>query len=222
MTQEYGYTNEFRLLFRGGKLWSFRSEGWKGQRLKGRDKWRNAIEHQVHQLKGAKIIGPMLALSESAQNELNTVSLTHDWKKRFDITGQKCSLGEMFYTRKLLHRVNPNPDLMKATGPEFMVKVASGRKITFLEKLQFYLDEICKGSEFVNLDERIDDVEKRHSELNQDTKLTKNLGGQEYWAFERSFAHTVEQDIFDRLRDNGVNINSPSEIPAFIEGQIVN
>jgi hypothetical protein len=107
---------------------------------------------------------------------------------------------------------------MEATGTRFLEKALVKKESTFLERLQFYLDDITKGSEIVPFNERIDEVESRRQDLNNDADLTACLGGR-YWDKERELGHLVEEEIFNLLKKDVV-INSPADIPNLILEEI--
>lgn len=194
--------DEMRLLFQGGLLTK-------------KDGWRNVVEHQTTQLFGAIALGELLNLSADDRKNIQTVALVHDWEKRWDKLHENPSFVETEKITEYLCRVNPDPQLMKATGPEFLVRVLAGES-SYLELLQFYLDDITKGNQIVKFDERIDEVEKRRQDLNQDKELTARLGGRKYWEVEREIGHEVERLIDERLRARGIILNSPDEIPGLI------
>lgn len=211
--------NELRLLFRGGKLWNVRSEGFYGERLEGKNKWRNSVEHQVTQLTAARALRDLLGLSDEEGTKLEKTAIVHDWGKRMGIDPCAFTDTERERAKILLSKVNPDPDLMNATGPQFLQRVLAG-KASFLEFVQFYLDDITKGSEIVSFDERIDEVSARRQDLDEDQKMTEALGGRKYWTVEREIGHTVERMIFDRLVERGIKVSSPKEIPSLIRNKM--
>ncbi len=213
MKELYSHWDEMRLLFRGGKLWK-------------KDKWRNADEHQITQLFGAKILGELMGLSEDERIKFEKVALVHDWRKRLDKWEKNKESNPNEFTQEdieraevILRRVNPDEKLMAATGPDFLEKVLYG-EVSVVELLQFYLDDITKGNEIVRFDERIDEVSKRKGNLNDSVELTERLGGRKYWNVEREVGHEVEKMIFNRLIERGIEIDSPEEIPALIRSRM--
>jgi len=208
-----------RLLFQGGKLWNSRSEGWRGERLKGKNRWRNCVEHQVTQLRAARAFQELLGLSPSDGDKLATVALVHDWKKRMEKGRGDFSAIEKRRAEVLLKRVNPDPDLMVATKPEFLEKVLAG-KPSFLEFLQFYLDTMTMGSEIVPIKKRINEAIIRNKKLGVDKELERKLGGRKYWDVEIETDHMVEEMIYNKLINRGVNITSSEEIPNLIRRKI--
>lgn len=199
------YRDEFRLLY-GGKL--FKREGWKSVK-----------EHQVTQLLAAKILGGMLGLSEGDQKKLEKVALVHDWTKRLDKRPEDFSSDDIKKIELFLEKAGPDEDLMAATGPEFLEKTLYCAP-SFLEFLQFYLDDITKGSEIVCFDDRIDEVSARRQDLNEDQILTQRLAGRRYWDLEREIGHEVEKVIFSLLTKKGISLTSPKEIPSLISSKM--
>jgi hypothetical protein len=195
------YRGEFRLLFKGGHL--TRKEG-----------HRNIVEHQVIQLLGAEVLGRLLGLSEEEKRKIKSTALIHDWDKIIDEFPNG-----YIDSHNLLKKVNPDQKLMSATKSEFLGKVLYGAP-SFLEFLQFYLDDITMHNQIVRFDERIDEVLARKQDVNNDEELTARLGGRKYWDVEREIGHAVENMIFDRLVERGVAISSPEEIPDLIRSKI--
>src|SRR3989338_2609896 len=181
------YMPQMRLLFRGGQL-------------KKKEGWRNVAEHCVMQLAAAEMLAELLHLSEEEKKKLCSVAAVHDWRKRIDVGNRKMNKLECEereaprsaltlleeHAQQFVQSVNPDPDLMSATGPNFLVRALVDKKATFPEKLQFYLDDICGDREIIPgtkvpdimpLRERIAEVASRRPEFNDDADLTAALGG---------------------------------------------
>jgi len=193
---------EMRLLIKGGGL--SKKEG-----------WRNVVEHCLVQIAVSETLSRLLGLSEEDSQKLIRVAACHDWAKRLERKPDGFTEEEKGEAMTLLAKLAPNQGLMKATGPEFLEKALIRGESTFLERLQFYIDDITKGSEIVPFDERVNEVEARRQDLNDDLVLTAKLGGR-YWDRERELGHQTEQEIFDRLQETGVKIDSPKDIPVFV------
>lgn len=193
---------EMRLLFRGGKLTK-------------REGWRNVANHQVTTLATADVLGDLLKLSPEERQEEETVSAVHDSRKRLEIRPQDFTQSDKARIEELTNRVNPNPDLMAATGPAFLRRALVEGKSTFLERLQFYVDDICMGDQIVPFAVRIAEVEKRIP--NPDTSGTFPTN---YWEKERELCLKTQEEIYQRLKDQGVDIESASDIPFLIRREI--
>ena len=197
---------EMRLLFRGGKLWE--TSG-----------WRNVVEHSLVQVAISEELAELLDLNEEETRKITTAALCHDWAKRLEIKPQEFSSEERNKAEEFLKKVKPDSQLMDATGEKFHERALLKGEATFLEKLQFYIDDICKGSEIVPFDERIDAVEAKRQDLNSAAEYLK-LFGARYWDNERKLGHAVEEEVFLKLKGRGYNIASPKDIPKFIEQRI--
>lgn len=199
------YKNEFRLLY--------------NSKLTKREGWKNVREHDVIQLFGARVLGNLLGLSDDQQKSLESVALVHDAGKRFNKFPEDFSSDEKEKFKSSYEKVNPDEKLMTATGPDFLEKVLY-TEVSMLEFLQFYLDDITRGSEIVSFDERINEVSARRHDLNNDQELTKRLGGRRYWELEREIGHAVEEVIYKRLLEKGIALKSPKDIPDLINCKI--
>jgi hypothetical protein len=187
--------DEMRLLFRGGKLWK-------------KDGWRNVVEHQVIQMKEVKVISKLLNLSITDEKKLITVALLHDWEKRKDIKNDFSDQNNK-NANEFLSRINPDEDLMLATGETFLETYNNG-EATELQCIQFYLDDITKGSEIVTLDDRIDEAKASGRNPEND------------WELERQIGHKIEQDLWVKMVANGHKIEKPVDIPNYIKERINN
>lgn len=193
---------EMRLLFRGGKLWK-------------RDGWRNVAEHCLVQAAAAQVLASLLRLPKADAEKLVNTAACHDWAKRLTIKPQEFVADERWRAQELQSRVGLDPSLLHATGPEFLEVALVQRTSTFLQHLQFYLDDICKGSEIVRFLERVAEVEARRQDLNEDLELARRLGGR-YWDKERELGQAVELEICTRLRNQDIYLDSPDEVPALL------
>lgn len=206
MLKEFlSHRDEFRLLYSG--------------KLTKREGWKNVREHDVVQLFGAKVLGNLWGLPDDEQQIFESVAIIHDWDKRLSKFPDEFTSEEKEKARIILEKINPDKNLMAATGPDFFEKVLY-TEVSMLEFLQCYLDDITKGNEIVSIDERIDDVQARSGGLYDSELWTKRLGGRKFWDLVREMEHEVEKIIFKRLVENGVEINSPEDIPNLIRTKV--
>lgn len=198
---------EMRLLFRGGKLVK-------------KDNWRNVAEHCLVQIAVADKLADLLSLSVNNTTSLIKVAAVHDWEKRLKIKPNDFTNEEKVQAQEFLNKVNPDQNLMNATGSDFLEKALVKNNSTFLERLQFYIDDIVMGSEVVEFEKRVSEVEMRRKDLNEDEQLTTVLGGR-YWDKERELDTKVEQEIFERIPNEiQERIVKPNNIPNYLREQI--
>lgn len=201
----FEYFGEMRLLMRGGKLTE-------------KEKWRNVAEHCLVEVACVKSLGKALGLSDKEVEDMATVAACHDWDKHLEKKPEDFSEEEKAEAQAFLLKANPDKALMSATKLEWIERAHSG-EASFLEKLQFYVDEICDGSNIVSPEERIEMAESReHQEVN--AEVQKKLGGKTYREAEREMAHSVENEIFLALRGRGTDIGQPENLPFFIKSEI--
>jgi hypothetical protein len=198
---------EMRLLFRGGKLWQ-------------KDEWRNVAEHCIVQGVAIDVLTEALRWNDDQRKRAVTAALSHDWAKRLQIRGSKdFTPEEEEHAKQFLDKVSPDQDLIAATGPEFIRKALIEESASLPELTQFYVDDIARGSEIVRFLDRIAEVRERQKKLDEDPEMTARLGGK-YWDREIELGQMTEQKIFNALRENGVALGSPEEIPDFINLEI--
>lgn len=200
------YLPEMRLVFRGGKLWK-------------KEQWRNVAEHCLVQVAAIEVLAEILQLPEQEKNRLAKVAACHDWKKRLERAPQDFTDAERQQAEKFLAAADIDDGLFQALTPEFNER-ALKNQANFAEKLQWYVDDIAKGSSIVPFDERIDEVEARRQDLNEDVETTARLGGKRYWDAEREIGHQFEKELFEALRSKGVEIDSPEDIPRLINHKL--
>lgn len=217
----FRFLDEMRLLLRGGQL-------------KKREGWRNVVEHCVVQLGATEVLADCLGLSADEKHKLCDVAAVDDWKKRIDVTrrkmqaamdpeGQAAVESMERNAQRFVERLDIDDKLLRATGPEFLHRALVENHAGFLEKLQFYLDDICGQrdghADILPLRERIAEVSARRQDLNDDVSLTAQLGGR-YWDRELELGTAVEQEIWEKLKERGYDIASPEMIPQFLRSEL--
>jgi len=196
----FKYLPEMRLLFKGGKLWN-----------KNQQAWRNVVEQSLVEAAVAGVLAEQLHLPAVDRERLVKAALCHDWDKRLEKVGRDFTNEDRLKAKNLFDRRSPDPSLLEVTRPGFVVR---GVEATFLEKLLFYVDDICQGSQIVLLKERIAGAQSRSQEAG------KNLGIKDYWTKERKLGVAIESEIFQKLDEQGVSLASPESIPMFVKSEV--
>lgn len=208
------YLPQMRLLFRGGKLWKNAPDTFKSE-----TGWRNVAEHCLVQIAMAEILSEVLELSDEDSMKLANTAAVHDWSKRYDRKPEEFRVEERVAVEKYLAAANPDPALMHATGVDFIASALIDKDATLLQKIMFYLDDLCRGSEIVTLEARLSELEARRQDLNAREDLIQKLGGK-YWDKERELAFSVQEEIYQLLKIKGINLNTPDDIPEFLKQEI--
>lgn len=198
----FKYLPEMRLLFRGGKLTKA-------------DKWRNVAEHSLVQVAAIEALAESIGLAAEDKEKLCKAAACHDWDKRLEKQPDYFTEEERRLAREFLQTANPDQTLMEATKMEWLPRVVMEKKASLLEKLQFYIDDICQDSEIVSLDERIDEAEARERDLGASLETKTALGGN-YRKKERELGHEIETEVFEKLKSQGINIEKPELLPSFL------
>src|SRR3989344_6224343 len=184
---------EMRLLFGGGKL--------KGD-------WGNVTNHQLVQAAAGLIVSEALALPTDQTEVLFRAILVHDWNKRLDIRPGDFGTDDLAKAESLLQTVNPDVSLIESTSPGFHDKIING-EATLLQKLQYYLDDITRGEEIAPLEDRLAEVAVRRSDLDAD-----------FWARELQAGEIVEQELFQVLKEKGIEIDKTADITSWINSKL--
>lgn len=200
------YLPSMRLLIRGAKL---------GEK----SGWRNVMEHSITEVAVADALADSIGLSNEEKEKLCIAAACHDWDKHLEKKPNDFNDDERKKAQDFLSEANPDNQLMAATKMEWLTRAVVDKKASLLEKLQFYIDDICKGSEIVLLDDRIDEAESREGNLGASKEYEIRLGGT-YREKERELGHQIEQEVFDILRARGYRIDFPDNLPYFLKAMI--
>lgn len=195
------YPSEVRLLIEGGQLV---------------DNWTNVARHCLIQAMAAEVISDLLGLDEQAKRKLASVAVAHDWRKRLDKCPDAFPTEEVERAAKLAVSANLDKTLMDALTPCFLLRVLSGQA-TFLELVQFYIDDITLNDKIVLFEDRIAEVERRNPD--PEPLVSKQLS-KPYWDVEREIGHRIEDMLFWIMNARYVKIGCAAEIPALIMAEI--
>lgn len=196
------HLTEMRLLFRGGQLWSDANP---------RDHWRNAAEHCLVETALAEELGELLKLSAEDTRTLATALAVHDWDKRVERTGLKLTEAQRALADSLLEKIRPDQALIDVTKPTGTGPLQDLMKKHGLDlrELAFYIDNICNGPAIEKWGPRLDAASLRNPEVPK-----------EHFDEERALSGGIEQKIFERLKTNGVEIDSPDNVPEFLKAAL--
>jgi hypothetical protein len=201
------YIDEMRLLFREGKLSPKYGD------------WNNVIDHSLVQLAEMSELSDLLGLTDEQKNTLERAALVHDWKKRLEIKPADFTYEQKEKALSLFEKIKPDETVLEATEVGFSKEILDDRA-TFLQRIMFYIDNITRGKEIVLARERIDEVESRRQDLNNNEELTRKLGGR-YWDIERDAMKKVEQEISSLLKERGFIIDSAEDVPVFLKEHVL-
>lgn len=154
--------------------------------------WGNVARHCFLQAVAAEEMADLLGLPPNDKLMLASVAACHDWEKRLQKKPSDFSPADKEFAQRLFKIANPNPVLMGALTPRFLIDVNTG-KATFLQLVQFLIDDMAKGDEFVSIDERIDEVSARNP--NPEPEVQEELG-RHYWNVEREVGHNIEKMVY--------------------------
>jgi hypothetical protein len=192
---------QMRLVIRGGKL--SKSE-----------KWRNVAEHSIVQVAIARTLSEALGLSNEDGRRLEIAAACHDWNKHLEKRPKDFSDEERDPAQEFLKNAAPDSTLVFATEMEWLPRGVRG-EASFLEKLQFYIDDICQGSEIVTVRERIAEVEARDP-LWVPPEIAAQLD-KPYREKELELAEEIEREVTGKLLERGTDIGEPSQLPMYLK-----
>jgi len=174
---ERAFPSQYGLVISGGKLIG---------------DWGNVARHCFVQTVAAEEMADLLGLSHQEKLLLASVAACHDWEKRLQRKSTDFTDEEKKDAQVLFQAAHPDAMLMGALTPYFLLKVLAG-EASFLQLIQFLIDDMAKGDEFVSFDERIDEVSARNP--NPEPEVQEELG-RPYWDVEREIGHGVEKMVY--------------------------
>ncbi len=159
--------------------------------------WSNVRRHCLIQAAAWEILGPLLGLTERTTLLLANVAACHDWEKRISKPQQANFFTDderrTAYTAldRLLQIGAVDKTLFDCLTPRFNLRVLRG-EATFLELLQWYVDDIARGDELVPFLDRIAEVAARNPDPEPELmpELEK-FGFRQYWDSEISIGTRV-------------------------------
>lgn len=209
---------------------------WKG--------WNNVMKHNVAQAGAMGTLCRAINLDPAEAERLETYDFLHNPKICRDIFKRKSAAGktipatEQFTPEEearlerefglLMEIVDPDSALQLATSPEFFDQIALRPGTTIEEKamhmphsdlLVYYVDALFDDGNLIPAHERIGKMEQRRPDLNADAARTERLGMQ-YWDAERRVSTRIQQDVFERLKGNNIELPSAEDVPEFIRKSV--
>lgn len=197
------YEAQTRLTIEGGKLID-------------RDGWGEVARHCLIQAAAIQTFAPRLGLDQHDTAKMAAVAACHDWAKRLEKKPQDFSEAEKTKAKELFRSARPNEKLMEALEPHFLVRVVK-REATFVELVQFYVDDIARGGEIVSLEERLADLELRRPNVAPEVALEL---GRPYWEAEREIAHRVERMLASILYARHETSSESIDVSSVIRREI--
>jgi len=219
------YLPEMRLLLKGGKLVR-RDNEHKKLSLGDRQRWINVTEHCLVAAAEAEELANALGLPDEDKIQLGKAAAIHDWDKRLSKKSREFTEIEKTEAGELLEKTGVDKELMSATDPSFSKRcLIDHEDTTLLQRLLYYIDTITEESEVVPFKPRLVKAKERWPELGQNDELNREISavlgeGKGYWELVDEMSAQVQQEIFNLLRQRGVELQSPDEVPRFIKMQI--
>lgn len=180
--------------------------------------WANVRQHCLIQFMASEVLADYLGLDAESKRRLASVAIAHDWRKRLDRCPADFNDLDGLWIKTVDETASRvlDQELMGALTPWFLVRVLEG-KATFLQLIQFYIDDIAKGGEVVRFDERIDEVSARNPDPEP---AVREALGRPYWDVEREVGHRVEAMLFRILDARNILVEHQEQIPKLILQEI--
>ncbi|MDP6561789.1 MAG: hypothetical protein QF793_02590 [Candidatus Peribacteraceae bacterium] len=209
--------------------------------------WNNVMKHNVGQAAAMRVLGKALNLEDNATRNLEEYAFIHNPTIHRDKFQQKVSGGgstenlpdsEKFTqaesealdarSEELHDEIDPERWGALATSPEFFEYIANqpgqtieeqAETVWFPQLLVYYIDALFDDSTLMAAHDRIERMEKRRPDLNADEDLTGDLG-MKYWDAERAVSTKIQEMVWERLKENDIELESHEDVPEFIRKQI--
>lgn len=167
--------------------------------------WSNVVHHTLMAGAATEALCTLLGVSRESTQRLTGFMLVHDSEKRRQYDKDfSATLGTSASVRSpYLDTVDPDLDLQKATGTEYVDEVIYPRA-SLEQQIVHYIDTLCLGGSVTSVEARIADVRARRQDL-----------GDEYWNRETSIALSEADHFSVLLAERGIDC-SPAKIPSLI------
>lgn len=174
--------------------------------------WGNVAEHCCIQVVAVETLADLLGLPKHDKIALAEVAACHDWSKRLEKRPGDFTDVEVARAYRLFSYAAPDKALIAALGPSFLLRAVSGQA-TFLEMIQFLVDDMALGGKIVSSDERIDEVSARNP--SPSPEVEEKLG-RPYWDVEREMAQLAEAVVYSIFMMRRI----PGDIAGAINAQL--
>jgi len=189
------------------------------------DGWGNVRKHCLIQAATFEVLGELLGLEPATTTKLASVAICHDWRKRLDKKPTDFTAAELasaesaaqtFFSHGTVDEL-----LFNCLVPQFDIRVLRG-EATFLELLQFYVDDLANGCEITHFEERIAEVSARNPNPEPEVArvLVGEFGFSNYWDAERFIGRKIGDMIVSILDARRIPVQGRFDIPKFINAEI--
>lgn len=179
--------------------------------------WSNVATHCFLQAVAAESLGELLGLEANSIQRLASTAAYHDWNKRLqkrpsDFTEAETAAAETYRTAALVDN-----ELLAALEPSFLLLVRDGQA-SFLQLIQFLIDDMTMNDQLVTFDERLREVQERNPD--PDPHVSQALG-RPYWHVEREVGHSIEAMLFAIIRARRLDLTTPTQLVLHLNGEIL-
>ena len=183
------YPKEFEILRKYGQL---------------KDEWANVYEHCKTESVIALVISDLLKLKKDEKDILAKAAILHDWYKRKERETQEYNKSAKDSYNKLLELGVDKRivDIAHSVGHTSLLDIQATHD--FLKKIMHFIDDITFGNEIVEIDERIDELEKaeRYKELNEGGRVVYN--GRTYFEVQREVGVKIQCEIEELINETNL------------------
>ncbi|NOS67280.1 MAG: hypothetical protein HOO67_02850 [Candidatus Peribacteraceae bacterium] len=208
--------------------------------------WNNVLKHQVAEALTMRKLCQALGKDDEEVERMETLSLVHNATMHVfkDLTTHFTGQERGKLRRKLEMIIDPlDPDKtlriekdplsdaspFRPTGPDFLYSVFDKTKgatpqeqvaaVPLDDLLLYYIDALFIHGKLVLARKRIEATEENRQDLNDDNERTEKLG-MKYWDAERVLADECESIICGLLRQRGIHIQNPQDLPRYLKALV--
>jgi len=201
---ECSYPKEYKLVVEGGKLVG---------------DWSNVARHCFLQAVIAEALSNLLGLTVISRRRLAKTAACHDWDKRLEKNPLDFSLAEMKSARIMERKARINRQLLAACTPPFIPYVLEGRA-SFLQLVQFYIDDIVLNDEIVPTIVRIEKTQQLNPEPSKKASAALEKFDKKYWETESEICQRVEAMLLSIIRARYIPVNKLDDLLKFLHDYI--
>ncbi len=179
-TIEQQYQREFTILKENGNLTG---------------DWSNVYDHCKTEAVIADLLSDMLNLSANDRVYLVRAAILHDWYKR---TERESKNYDTTYSEQGLKELGIDSQVIEIAHSVGHTSLKWIEGSYFLRKVMHFIDDICVGSDIVEIDERVNKTEAsgRYTQLIEDYR--KELDGRNFFDVQKEVGKIIQNEIEDK------------------------
>jgi hypothetical protein len=196
--------------------------------------WANVARHCLVEAATADTFADLLHLSDEEKKKSVKAAFLHDFYKRRSVEmmkAEKAKIAEGLpgnvteadirsgeQSREILEKNHVDPEVISILSNSLgydALKKENVAKMTTLEKIMHYLDDITLDENLVSLKKRVDMCRERYPQIRDDQKLLE-MYGQPTYDQQYEVGSQIEKELAER-----VGLDDPKKLPGFLKEKLI-